>query len=255
MLTRETLERAGFKPFGDTPMPHQLRLVVSTAGDYDGFLDDIIYGASGYCASEDDLECGEIVLLFNELQQSLRWDFICPRTASADIAIGRLYRLPDQTADAARVLRYHLGLDLPTRTIDIGDTPELCDGRLFNAGEEIQVCFPRHDQLLGLIQTEDGAHWLQYLFDGREKRCNVLEIAGHSLNCSTQLKDYPPGTRIRIGHREFTRKAHGSFWIEESEIPGDRVSRPSCSLEWIESELGQHVVIAQRKDLPYVAQK
>ncbi len=60
-----------------------------------------------------------------------------------------------------------------------------------------------------------------------------------------RLKDYPQGTKIRIGQREFERKANGSFWIEESKIPGDRVSRPSCSLEWMEQDLGHHTVISR----------
>ncbi len=59
------------------------------------------------------------------------------------------------------------------------------------------------------------------------------------------LRQYPAGTKIRIGTRIFCRVSTGSFWREEHDVPGNCVSRPSCSLENIEQSSGMtHVVLA-----------
>lgn len=59
-----------------------------------------------------------------------------------------------------------------------------------------------------------------------------------------KLCDYPEGTRISIGDRIFVKIPLGTFWKEESEIPGNCVSRPSVSLEHIEQSFGSsHTVI------------
>ncbi|MBB4517240.1 hypothetical protein GGD68_006043 [Paraburkholderia fungorum] len=63
-----------------------------------------------------------------------------------------------------------------------------------------------------------------------------------------RLKDYTPGTRIKIGDRFFRRTNTGTFWREEHELPGNCVSRPSVSLENIEQAAGEkHVVLARRR--------
>lgn len=60
-----------------------------------------------------------------------------------------------------------------------------------------------------------------------------------------RLQDYSAGTRVQIGDREFRRTTTGTFWREEHLIPGNRVSRPSVSLENIEQAAGvKHVVLA-----------
>ena len=59
-----------------------------------------------------------------------------------------------------------------------------------------------------------------------------------------KLCDYSEGTRIRIGERTFIKTSIGSFWKEESTIPGNCVSRPSVSMEHIEMSSGMtHVVL------------
>lgn len=57
------------------------------------------------------------------------------------------------------------------------------------------------------------------------------------------LRDYPTGTKVRIGNRVFSKEAARSFWREEDPIPGNCVSRPADSLKNIEDELGPHVVV------------
>ncbi len=52
------------------------------------------------------------------------------------------------------------------------------------------------------------------------------------------LRQYQAGTKIRIGTRIFRRVSTGSFWREEDDVPGNCVSRPSCSLENIEQSSG-----------------
>ncbi len=60
-----------------------------------------------------------------------------------------------------------------------------------------------------------------------------------------RLKDYTPGTRIKIRDRFFRRTTTGTFWREEYELPGNCVSRPSVSLGNIERAAGEkHVVLA-----------
>lgn len=71
----------------------------------------------------------------------------------------------------------------------------------------------------------------------------------------TELKDYPAGTRIRIGERFFKRADHGTFWTEEHEIPGNCNTRPSVSLKNLEISLNMsHVVVlgdlVDRQDAP-----
>lgn len=59
--------------------------------------------------------------------------------------------------------------------------------------------------------------------------------------------EYKPGTRIEICGRVFVRTSTGSFWREEHEVPGNRVSRPSASLEALESVTGsRHAVLTNR---------
>ncbi|TDA49046.1 hypothetical protein [Burkholderia pyrrocinia] len=61
-----------------------------------------------------------------------------------------------------------------------------------------------------------------------------------------RLQDYPSDMRIQIGDRIFRRESYGTFWREESPIPGNCVSRPSVSLLTIESSIGEkHVVLSQ----------
>lgn len=63
-----------------------------------------------------------------------------------------------------------------------------------------------------------------------------------------RLKDYTPGTRIKIGDRFFRRTTTGTFWREEHELSGNCVSRPSVSLESIERAAGEkHVVLAGQR--------
>lgn len=57
------------------------------------------------------------------------------------------------------------------------------------------------------------------------------------------LRNYPTGTKVRIGRRVFSKVASGSFWREEDPIPGNCISRPSDSLQNIEYEFGAHIVI------------
>lgn len=53
-----------------------------------------------------------------------------------------------------------------------------------------------------------------------------------------EFRQYPAGTKIRIGTRIFRRVSTGSFWREEHDVPGNCVSRPSCSLQNIEQSSG-----------------
>jgi hypothetical protein len=68
------------------------------------------------------------------------------------------------------------------------------------------------------------------------------------MDSGTRLKDYPTGTRIQIGKRTFVRTATGSFWREEHEVLGNRVSRPSVSLEGIERYSGLKHKLLEAKD-------
>lgn len=61
----------------------------------------------------------------------------------------------------------------------------------------------------------------------------------------TELKNYKPCTRVEIDGRVFMRTTTGSFWREESEVPGNRVSRPSASLETLEHTCGKRHVVLQ----------
>jgi hypothetical protein len=59
-----------------------------------------------------------------------------------------------------------------------------------------------------------------------------------------ELKDYPEGTRIKIGARSFVRADRGKFWNEDHEIPGNCCSRPSASPRNIELSTGsRHIVV------------
>ena len=59
-----------------------------------------------------------------------------------------------------------------------------------------------------------------------------------------KLCQYPVGTRVQIGDRLFNRTSTGSFWREESNVPGNRVARPSVSLETLELATGnEHIVV------------
>ena len=63
-------------------------------------------------------------------------------------------------------------------------------------------------------------------------------------NTTMLLENYPEGTRIRIGPREFQKTTTSSFWKEVHQIPGNCVRRPSASLKCIEETTGRsHVVI------------
>ena len=59
-----------------------------------------------------------------------------------------------------------------------------------------------------------------------------------------KLCQYPVGTRVQIGERLFNRTSTGSFWREESSVPGNRIARPSVSLETLEQTTGnEHIVV------------
>lgn len=61
------------------------------------------------------------------------------------------------------------------------------------------------------------------------------------------FEEYPAGTRVQIGARIFERKSHGTFWQEEHELPGNRISRPSASLRSLEVMMEiQHVLLHPR---------
>lgn len=61
------------------------------------------------------------------------------------------------------------------------------------------------------------------------------------------LRDYPTGTRVRIGDRTFCKTETGTFWKEEHSLLGNQVSRPAVSLETIERQVAAtHVVLRDK---------
>lgn len=111
-----------------------------------------------------------------------------------------------------------------------------------------------HHTAFGMLLLLGSFAWFKLLYDSQEHRTHSLPQASalsvESNHSSTPkeptmaLKDYPEGTRIKIGDRRFIRAATSTCWREEHEIPGNRTTRPSVSLENIERMTGlQHVVI------------
>jgi hypothetical protein len=66
-----------------------------------------------------------------------------------------------------------------------------------------------------------------------------------------RLQDYPNGTIIKIGDRQFEKITPSIFWREIHEVPGNCVSRPFASLESMEEDHGtKHVVVRQSESAP-----
>ncbi len=64
-----------------------------------------------------------------------------------------------------------------------------------------------------------------------------------------KLESYPTGTWISIGERVFRKIRNGTFWREEHATIGNRVSRPSSSLAWIEEESGASHVVFHKTEI------
>lgn len=114
--------------------------------------------------------------------------------------------------------------------------------------------FVVHQTVFGCLLLLGSFAWFKLLYDTKKKHAQTFKAGSPlwvepnqppaSKESSMALKDYPEGTRIKIGDRTFIRTATSTCWREEHHIPGNCTTRPSASLEHIERIAGlQHVVI------------
>jgi len=114
--------------------------------------------------------------------------------------------------------------------------------------------FVVHQTVFGILLLLGSFAWFKLLYDTEKKHVHLFRAGSPlwvepdhpsaSKESTMALKDYPEGTRIKIGDRTFIRTATSTCWREEHSIPGNCTTRPSASLEHIERLVGvQHVVI------------
>lgn len=114
--------------------------------------------------------------------------------------------------------------------------------------------FVVHQTVFGILLLLGSLAWFKLPYDTEKKHTHVFKAGSPpwvepnqppaSKEPTMALKDYPEGTRIKIGDRTFIRTATSTCWREEHSIPGNCTTRPSASLENIERLTGlQHVVI------------
>lgn len=58
-----------------------------------------------------------------------------------------------------------------------------------------------------------------------------------------QLDQYPAGAKVQIGDRIFQHLSKRGLWREDHLIPGNRVTRPTASLERLEESVGPHLAL------------
>jgi hypothetical protein len=181
MLTPDVLSQAGFSACDH---PGRLTLLMSTEdATGDSLIPDIVLGASGHFLSDEELEEGTLTVVYDESEQGLFWQFTSPHTATPGGFIKREYPLPQASAEAIRLLRDYLGLDIPLLTVDIGDHIEIVNGCLVKNGQPMVVDYPPMDWLVAVEHPEASNDRslgeLVYLEDGMKKRCDLFSIVGY----------------------------------------------------------------------------
>lgn len=177
LLTPELLQAHGFTFVDLEPgnRTHLCRVFDASEDDICDHVLDVLVMASGRWLSEEDLEGGEIAVIFNTETGALAWTFATNGPWLQGLE--HTFAGAEQQANALRFLSSLVG-SLPIAVAEIGCTYGVENGQLLINGKPVCLTWPAADRVVDVSKSHDAVMMSYDSSDGSRAEVDLLNVVG-----------------------------------------------------------------------------